>query len=130
MEKRNKEQTYITISWLLLILSAIFIVFSFFAPSLLTQPSENWDFRNTGPIGDTIGGIMNPFIAIAGVISTFVAFLIQVQANKLQREQFMKSLNKNIIDDKIDSYNKLCLMKIDIDEIVKDIDGRIRYLDS
>ena len=130
MKKRNKQQTYITISRILLIFSTILIVFSFFAPNLLTQPSEIWDFRNTGPIGDTIGGIMNPFIAIAGVISTFVAFLIQVQANKLQREQFMKSLNKNIIDDRIDSYNKLCLMKIDIDEIIKDINGRISYLDS
>lgn len=125
-----KDKTYIVISWALLVFSSILIVFSFFAPSLLTQPSESWDFRDTGPIGDTIGGIMNPFIAIAGVISTFIAFIIQVRANNLQREQFMKALDKNIIDDKIDSYNKLCLMKIDIDEIIKDIDGRIRYLDS
>lgn len=34
------------------------------------------DFSETGPIGDTIGGIMNPFIALVGILLTFLASLL------------------------------------------------------
>lgn len=44
------------------------------------------DFRNTGQIGDTIGGIMGPFVAIAAAILTFLAFWVQFKANEQQRK--------------------------------------------
>lgn len=65
----------------------LLIIISFFAPWVLTQFSII-DFTETGPIGDTLGGIMNPFIAIAGVIVTYLAFYMQYKANQYQREQF------------------------------------------
>ena len=53
-------------------------------PWLLTKHS--WlDFTSTGEIGDTIGGIMGPFIAIAAAGLTFIAFWVQYKANIQQR---------------------------------------------
>lgn len=43
------------------------------------------DFSETGQIGDTIGGIMGPFIAIAAAGLTFIAFWVQYKANIQQR---------------------------------------------
>ena len=44
------------------------------------------DFSDTGEIGDTIGGIMGPFIAIAAAGLTFIAFWVQYKANIQQRQ--------------------------------------------
>lgn len=47
---------------------------------------HSWiDFTETGPIGDTIGGIMGPFVAIAAAGLTFIAFWVQYKANIQQR---------------------------------------------
>lgn len=43
------------------------------------------DFYKTGQIGDTIGGIMGPFVAIVASILTFLAFWAQFKANEQQR---------------------------------------------
>lgn len=43
------------------------------------------DFTGTGQIGDTIGGIMGPFVAIAAAGLTFIAFWVQYKANIQQR---------------------------------------------
>lgn len=43
------------------------------------------DFTNTGAIGDTIGGIMGPFVAIIAAGLTFMAFWVQYKANIQQR---------------------------------------------
>lgn len=75
------------ISKLILSLSFATLVFSFFAPYLLTKFSII-DLTQTGSIGDTLGGIMNPFIALGGALLTYLAFYMQFKANKMQREQF------------------------------------------
>lgn len=131
LKAMKESQRKYTITSMVLITSSIFLIlFSFVAPTLFTLSSETWDFKDTGSIGDTIGGIMNPFIAIAGILSTFLAFLIQVRANEIQRNQFIASLKKSFVDEEIDSYNKLKLLCVDIDETIKDIDKRIKYLDE
>lgn len=43
------------------------------------------DFRETGQIGDTIGGTMGPFVAIIAGLLTFLAFWVQYKANEQQR---------------------------------------------
>lgn len=59
---------------------------------------HSWiDFSSTGEIGDTIGGIMGPFIAIAAAGLTFIAFWVQYKANTQQRhdiaiERFERNL--------------------------------------
>jgi len=51
-------------------------------------------YAETGEIGDTLGGIIGPPVAILGVILTFLAFYIQYQANAEQRKQFKESIIK------------------------------------
>ncbi len=59
----------------------------FWFPYWFSQLSwRSYDFMNTGPIGDTIGGIMGPFVAILAAILTFMAFWVQFKANLKQRE--------------------------------------------
>lgn len=51
---------------------------------------HSWiDFTNTGEIGDTIGGIMGPFIAISAAGLTFIAFWVQYKANIQQRHDIL-----------------------------------------
>lgn len=56
-------------------------------PILLTKlPFCFFDFSDTGEVGDTIGGIMGPFVAIAAALLTFLAFWVQFKANEQQRK--------------------------------------------
>lgn len=64
----------------------LLMVFFLFFPYWFT--SRSWfdlDFTSTGQIGDTIGGILGPFIAIAAAILTFFAFWVQFKANEQQK---------------------------------------------
>lgn len=51
----------------------------FVLPFLFTQ---SWfgNYTNTGEIGDTIGGITSPFVAIVASYLTFIAFWVQFRA--------------------------------------------------
>ena len=70
-------------------------------PFLLTRKSISFlDYSTTGQIGDTIGGITGPIIALIAALLTFLAFWIQVQANKVQTRQF----DKQDTDTKIDRF--------------------------
>ena len=77
----------------LIILSILLIAFSFLAPIIFTKTATNprYNFKDTGAIGDTIGGLMNPFIALAGVFITFLAFYMQFKANRIQIDLFYKN---------------------------------------
>jgi hypothetical protein len=96
--------------YVLLIVSAFLIICSFIAPLVLTRISfdKAFNFKETGQIGDTIGGLMNPFIAIAGVIITGLAFYIQYKANQQQRDFFLKEqiANKDSLQKQIDNQNQ------------------------
>lgn len=113
-------------------LAFLLIIFSFFAPYLFTGESScnRYDFTQTGPIGDTIGGLMNPFIAIAGVIMTFLAFLMQVRANEIQRDEFRRSLKKSVDEKILEDFHTLQLLGMDIDNVIYYIDENIKYIDD
>lgn len=96
IEKNKKPKAYEitkTTKWLFG-LALLFLVCSFFAPIIFTSFSIV-DFTQKGQIGDTISGTMGPFIAIAGIFLTFLAFYMQLEANKLQREQFEIQLDED-----------------------------------
>lgn len=94
------------------------IIFSFCAPLIFTQFSII-DFRDTGQIGDTIGGIMNPFISIAAVIVTGLAFYAQYKANDMVKKQFEIEKFENQF------YEMLRLHKENVNEIeIQDTDGK------
>ena len=41
--------------------------------------------KESGQVGDLIGGVLNPIIATIAALLTFLAFYIQYQANELQK---------------------------------------------
>jgi hypothetical protein len=94
MDENNKQQP-LWRGWIknLIFLSIGLVLLSFIAPLLLTQLKSCIEFNaDTGAIGDTIGGIINPFIALAGVIVTGLAFYMQLKANEIQINNFQVEL--------------------------------------
>lgn len=76
-----------------IIIGLLFLVFVFIIiPLLLTQFSWGFEFnQETGVIGDTIGGIVSPFISLLAVLLTFLAFWIQYKANIDLKNESLKS---------------------------------------
>lgn len=117
VQNKTIEENQLTIkyklSWkvyLIISITCFFIIASFFAPLFLTSQTDlkEFDFTTTGQIGDTIGGLMNPFIALAGVLITGLAFYVQYKANELQRELFLLNQEdtKAQLQSQIDYQNK------------------------
>lgn len=79
MKKHNSFFTKIPLAFWLVI--SVLILFICALPVLFVKFSII-DFTSTGQIGDTIGGIMGPFIAILAALLTFIAFWAQYDANK------------------------------------------------
>ena len=80
--------------WMLLCIFLIIISVICFLPWILVR----WDlscFNDTGEVGDTIGGIMSPFVAIAAAFLTFLAFWVQFKANEQQRKDISKERFEN-----------------------------------
>ncbi|GLU43877.1 putative phage abortive infection protein [Allomuricauda sp. NBRC 101325] len=120
MSLNDEKYSLGVIEWSAIIASGILIVFSFFAPKIFTMPSlSGLDFTETGEIGDTLGGIMNPFIAIAGVTLTFLAFYIQYKANVQQRTLFRHEMDFNKFENQF--YEMLRLHKDNVNEISLDL---------
>ena len=68
-----------------LVYAALMLIICFFPYWFTREWTEELDFSKTGPIGDTIGGIMGPFIAMFASGLTFIAFWVQYKANQMQR---------------------------------------------
>jgi hypothetical protein len=79
----------------------MFILGMIIIPVAITQMSWGVDFSETGPIGDTIGGIMGPIIGFLGAFLTFLAFLVQSQANRKQWD----AINQQREDMRLDRFN-------------------------
>ncbi|WP_367210068.1 putative phage abortive infection protein [Sphingobacterium sp. R2] len=111
----------------LLLLVVLLIFIGFWMPFLLTRKAfiNEFDFTNTGAIGDTFGGILNPFVALAAVIVTGLAFYVQYQANQQGREHFYEGLKrqKELFNKQIDYENRNWLEQ-------KDVEQRKSQLDS
>lgn len=80
-----KNKTFTKDFWIYLGFFILIIAIICAFPFLFTRDGC-LDFSNTGPIGDTIGGTMGPFVAIAAAILTFLAFWVQFKANEQQRK--------------------------------------------
>lgn len=59
-----------------------------------------------GTIGDAVGGILNPVIAIGAALLTFLAFYIQYQANRQVQEQFKIQQFESQLYQMIELYRK------------------------
>lgn len=71
--------------WFGVLICALLLGLICFFPKWFTEGSI-LDFTETGQIGDTIGGIMGPFVAIVAAFLTFIAFWVQKKANDAQRQ--------------------------------------------
>ena len=69
-------------------------------PWALTNPNyySGISLMDTGQIGDTIGGITGPFIALLAALLTFFAFWVQYRSNIAQTKQFKKQDKDTKID--------------------------------
>ncbi|PKL16337.1 MAG: hypothetical protein CVV49_16705 [Spirochaetae bacterium HGW-Spirochaetae-5] len=74
--------------------SIMLFIFSMISPLIFTRSLTDFDFTNTGQIGDTIGGLMSPFIAMVATILTFAAFYVQYRANQIQIRNFENQENQ------------------------------------
>jgi len=125
--KKENIESWDIVTKIILGITILVIIFSFLSPLIFTSNTifDRLDFTETGQIGDTIGGIVNPFIALAGVLLTFLAFYMQIKANKIQISQFNISLGKEkeirVLNEKKDCYNKLKLLCTDLKTIESDI---------
>ncbi|WP_426065243.1 putative phage abortive infection protein [Flavobacterium sp. DSP2-3-1] len=98
----------------LVVIGVALIVISFVSPYFYTGTNigDQITFTaKTGYTGDTLGGIMNPFIALAGAVLTFIAFYIQKIANDDIKNQFKTQQFENQF------YERLKLIKEEINTI-------------
>lgn len=70
-----------------LIFLIVGVIFIMIAPYLFTRPLGILNFKDTGNIGDTIGGITSPITSLLGSILVFFALKAQIDANKLIQKQ-------------------------------------------
>lgn len=111
--------------WLIFVPFLCLILLILFFPYLFTTRSLlNIDFSKTGEIGDTIGGILSPFIALAAAILTFFAFWVQFKANEQQKIDLKIERFENKF------YELLRLHKSNIEElqIGKKLSGRKSFV--
>lgn len=60
---------------------------------------------------------------------TFVAFMMQVRANEIQREQLGKSFLMKYVESMIEDRRAMELMKLDVDNAIIDIEERCKCID-
>lgn len=94
------------------------IIATIISPLLFTRNLflDDFNFTNTGQIGDTIGGITSPIVSLIGAILVFFALQAQIEANNLIQKQFNEQKkseleNKELI--KISEYYKYFLKNVD-----------------
>lgn len=71
------------IEWVLI----ISISFSFISPLIFTRNWSGIDFSETGQIGDTIGGLVSPFLNLLSIILLYLTLKEQIDSTK-QRYDF------------------------------------------
>lgn len=101
----KNNETFDKLSKYLIGIAFIILTLSFFTPYIFTRNGVV-DFSNTGQIGDTIGGIMNPFIGIVSIIVMFLAFYMQFKANKILQSQYEKNQFENLFFEMLKTHKE------------------------
>lgn len=80
-------------------------------PLLFTWQKISWiSFQDTGPIGDTIGGITAPIVGLLGAYLVYVSFKAQVEANKIQASQAYFNTVYNMLKDLIEEQQNITII--------------------
>lgn len=136
----NHKTSTIGIATFLLFILLVVIV-CFFPYWFTREGNPDLCFIGKGEIGDTIGGIMGPFVAIIAAFLTFIAFLIQYDANELQkkelerqkkirqREEFEVKLYK-MLDEHKDNLNHIVAGELRGRDAIPELLGELAYIYS
>ncbi|WNH10546.1 hypothetical protein [Thalassobellus suaedae] len=116
---KNEESLEKSIYQLGVKMSLLFITLAIIGFLILLLPLlvEKYNYSNLGSLGDTVGGFLNPLIAISAALLTFLAFYIQYQANTQVQNQFSQQQFDDLSNFE---YSKL---KERIHLIIKEIDN-------
>ena len=107
-KKKEEEDSLKTLRRNARKLFAIGLLIVFIAPFLLTLNGPEWlNFRGTGPIGDTIGGIVGPIINAISAIIIFLSFYQQVKANKILSDQVLDQKNVDYLSKLVKQLEKI-----------------------
>ena len=114
----EKEKIFDKDFWNMMEYFGILIFIILLLPLFFTLKIEWLNFTETGQIGDTIGGTMTPFVAIAAALLTFLAFWVQYKANLTQTLQFKKQA-ENVTIERFENkfYEAIRLHKENVNEI-------------
>lgn len=76
-------------------------------PILITRAAflDIFNFSTTGQVGDTIGGITAPFVGLVSAYLIYKAFVVQVEANKIQSRNNEFTIALKLIDDLEERFN-------------------------
>ena len=88
-QKKTSIQIFDTFFWVSVTVFGIVCGLILLLPAIITSNYIGFDFTQTGQIGDTLGGITAPFIAIAAGFLTFLAFWVQYKANEQQKADLL-----------------------------------------
>lgn len=105
MSKRNTRKFKLTKleKILIIILGICFLIL----PLLVFLKNIDLDYlEKPADIGNNIGGLLVPFLSLAGSILVYIAFKAQIQANKEIQSQFTKQNNDQHFFRLIDSLDK------------------------
>lgn len=95
MRYEKKIKTFDRITIILIIISLIMFLFALLTPVIIIYNSENQLFKSatkdTLDFSQLINNITTPLIAVVAIFITFLAFYIQVRANKTQVDLFNKN---------------------------------------
>lgn len=122
--KAIKEKKSRSLIWILVIIAIALIFLSLFMPLILPQVLQiaGNPVDKINELGDAIGGLMNPFIAISAVIVTGLAFYMQYQANQQIQYQF------KIEQIESQFYEMLGLHKDNVNEIQISTEGNEKII--
>jgi len=124
--KLDRATTFLVYRGLMLFSGLLAIVFCFFFSGYFIQSNATIDtngdvinaFGVSGSMGDTINGVMATVVGGAAVLTTFLAFVVQFQANQAQRED----IKRERFETKF--YEMLRLHRANVEEI--EISGKHR----
>ena len=113
-------------------LIAVTCVLLLFIPALLSLPG--WEFFNlsddkTAHIGDAIGGITAPFVAILAAALTFLAFWVQYDFNEKQQASIEKQRFEHNFYEMLNIHESITqLLKMEIVDESADVESSSRII--
>ncbi len=128
LKKWFKENITAT-DWIAIFILLLAVIGVFYLPHWVTQKSWKYDLGETesNEIGDTIGGILGPFIGFISACLVYLALREQVKANRLIGVQFL--------DEKKEKFEKVIYEEVlsEINSIISNFekfDGNSIILES